>query len=103
MDKFKYKYHDLFNPILNALHELGGSASVSEIEDFVIDGKFLIDWATAGLKLFHQISNIALLGAVLNLAGQAFIGVAGASLVENDHVTALSDWRKPLCHPAEVS
>jgi restriction system protein len=37
MDTFKYKVHDLFNPTLSALHSLGGSASVSEIEDFVIE------------------------------------------------------------------
>lgn len=32
---FKYKYDDLFNPTLKALHELGGSGSVDEIEDKV--------------------------------------------------------------------
>ena len=37
MDTFKYKVHDLYNPTLTALHSLGGSASVSEIEDFVIE------------------------------------------------------------------
>ncbi|KAB1065081.1 restriction endonuclease [Salibacter halophilus] len=36
MDKyFKYKYDDLFNPTLKALKELGGSGSVSEIEEEV--------------------------------------------------------------------
>lgn len=34
---FKYKFHDLFNPTIKALHKLGGSASVSEIEDFVVE------------------------------------------------------------------
>ena len=34
---FKYKFNDLFNPTLKALHNLGGSASVSEIEDFVVE------------------------------------------------------------------
>jgi restriction system protein len=34
---FKYKFDDLFNPTLEALHGLGGSASVSEIEDFVVE------------------------------------------------------------------
>ncbi len=29
---FKYKYDDLFNPLLSALHHLGGSGSISEIE-----------------------------------------------------------------------
>ncbi len=38
MDKdFKYKYDDLFNPTLSALKKLGGSGSVSEIEEQVID------------------------------------------------------------------
>ncbi len=32
---FIYKYDDLFNPTLNALHKLGGSGSVDEIEDEV--------------------------------------------------------------------
>jgi restriction system protein len=37
MDKdFKYKYDDLFNPTLRALKNLGGSGSVSEIEEQVI-------------------------------------------------------------------
>jgi restriction system protein len=34
---FKYKYDDLFNPTLTALKNLGGSGSVSEIEEKVID------------------------------------------------------------------
>ncbi|MCX6316859.1 MAG: restriction endonuclease [Bacteroidetes bacterium] len=37
MSNFKYKVHELYNPTLAALHDLGGSASVSEIEDFVIE------------------------------------------------------------------
>lgn len=38
MDKdFKYKYDDLFNPTLKALKNLGGSGSVSEIEEKVIE------------------------------------------------------------------
>ena len=36
MTTFNYKVHELLNPILVALHSLGGSAAVSEIEDFVI-------------------------------------------------------------------
>lgn len=32
---FKYKYDDLFNPLLTALHNLGGSASVEELEEQV--------------------------------------------------------------------
>ena len=38
MDKdFKYKYDDLFNPTLKALKNLGGSGSVSEIEEKIIE------------------------------------------------------------------
>lgn len=32
---FKYKFDDLFNPTIQTLHELGGSGSISEIEDQV--------------------------------------------------------------------
>lgn len=34
---FNYKFNELFNPTLKALHHLGGSASVAEIEDYVIE------------------------------------------------------------------
>jgi restriction system protein len=34
---FKYKYDELFNPVLQALHKLGGSGSNSEIEETVIE------------------------------------------------------------------
>ena len=40
---FKYKYDDLFNPTLQALHQLGGSATVSEIEDKVAEVMGLSD------------------------------------------------------------
>lgn len=36
MEHFKYKYDDLFNPVLHALHKLGGSGTNSEIEEQVI-------------------------------------------------------------------
>ena len=36
MDIFKYKYDELFNPVLQALHKLGGSGTNSEIEEQVI-------------------------------------------------------------------
>ncbi|WP_249978000.1 restriction endonuclease [Vreelandella olivaria] len=36
MEQFKYKYDDLFNPVLQALHKLGGSGTNSEIEEQVI-------------------------------------------------------------------
>lgn len=35
MNYFNYPYDDLFNPLLKALHNLGGSASISEMEDEV--------------------------------------------------------------------
>ena len=31
------KYHEFFNPLLQAMHDLGGSASISEIEDKVAE------------------------------------------------------------------
>lgn len=34
---FKYKYYDLFNPTLKALKKLGGSGSISEIEEQMIN------------------------------------------------------------------
>lgn len=40
---FRYKYHELFNLVIKALHQLGGSASVSEMEDFVIEHLNLTD------------------------------------------------------------
>lgn len=33
MKSFKYKYDDLYNPLLKALHILGGSGTNSEIEE----------------------------------------------------------------------
>lgn len=36
MEIFKYKYDELFNPVLQALHKLGGSGTNSEIEEQVI-------------------------------------------------------------------
>ena len=36
MEHFKYKYDELFNPALQALHKLGGSGTNSEIEEQVI-------------------------------------------------------------------
>ncbi len=37
MEKFKYKYDELFNPVLQALHKLGGSGTNNEIEEAVIE------------------------------------------------------------------
>lgn len=36
MEIFKYKYDELFNPVLQALHKLGGSGTNDEIEEQVI-------------------------------------------------------------------
>jgi restriction system protein len=36
VEHFKYKYDDLFNPVLQALHKLGGSGTNNEIEEQVI-------------------------------------------------------------------
>ena len=37
MEVFKYKYDELFNPVLQAFHKLGGSGSNNEIEEAVIE------------------------------------------------------------------
>lgn len=37
MEIFKYKYDELFNPVLQALHKLGGSGTNNEIEDTIIE------------------------------------------------------------------
>ena len=42
-ETFKYKYDDLFNPTLTALHNLDGSGSVSEIEEQVASNLKLAD------------------------------------------------------------
>jgi restriction system protein len=42
-ETFKYKYDELFNPTLTALHNLGGSGSVSEIEEQVATNLKLSD------------------------------------------------------------
>ena len=45
MEAFKYKYDDLFNPVLEALHVLGGSGTNSEIEERLIESLSLSDTA----------------------------------------------------------
>lgn len=40
---FNYKFDDLFNPTLNALHKLGGSGSVPEIEEKITTSLNLTD------------------------------------------------------------
>ena len=42
-DIFKYKHDDLFNPTLKAMHNLGGSGSINEIEDEVASILILSD------------------------------------------------------------
>ena len=43
METFRYKYDDLFNPVLQALHTLGGSGTNSEIEETIIQQMNLTD------------------------------------------------------------
>ncbi len=43
MELFKYKYDELFNPVLQALHRLGGSGTNNEIEEKVIESLGLTD------------------------------------------------------------
>jgi restriction system protein len=40
---FKYKYDDLFNPVLLAMHQLGGSASIEELKEKIIEILSLTD------------------------------------------------------------
>lgn len=37
MELFKYKYDALFNPVLQALHQLGGSGTNNEVEEKIIE------------------------------------------------------------------
>ena len=48
---FKFKYDDLFNPTLNALHNLGGSASVAEIEEQIA---ILLNLSDAQINEIHR-------------------------------------------------
>ncbi len=58
MDKdFKYKYDDLFNPTLKALKNLGGSGSVSEIEEQVIE---ILNLTEAAINEIHRESTTKL-------------------------------------------
>lgn len=43
MEIFKYKYDELFNSVLKALHNLGGSGTNSEIEETIIQNLNLTD------------------------------------------------------------
>jgi len=45
MDHFFYKYDQLFNPVLQALHKLGGSGTNEEIETAIIEALNLSDAA----------------------------------------------------------
>lgn len=76
MDKFKYKFDELYDTTLKALHSLGGSASTSEIENFVIEDlnlseeeisdihrstdtklSYRLRWARTYLKQFGLLTN----------------------------------------------
>ena len=43
MEVFKYKYDELFNPVLEAFHKLGGSGTNQEVEEAVIELLSLTD------------------------------------------------------------
>ncbi|MEI8677797.1 restriction endonuclease [Pseudoalteromonas sp. Hal040] len=43
MEEFKYKYDELFNPVLEAFHKLGGSGTNQEVEETVIELLSLTD------------------------------------------------------------
>lgn len=51
MENFKYKYDDLFNPVLLALHKLGGSGTNNEIEEQVI---LLLNLSDAEVEDIHR-------------------------------------------------
>jgi restriction system protein len=51
MEHFKYKYDDLFNPVLQALHKLGGSGTNNEIEEQVI---FLLNLSDLEVEDVHR-------------------------------------------------
>lgn len=58
MDKhFKYKFDDLFNPTLSALKNLGGSGSISEIEEEVIQ---ILDLDEDAINEIHRESTTKL-------------------------------------------
>lgn len=43
MDEFQYKFEELFNPVLQALHQLGGSGTNTEVEEEIISILHLTD------------------------------------------------------------
>lgn len=51
MEHFKYKYDELFNPVLQALHKLGGSGTNNEIEEQVI---LLMDLSDPEVEDIHR-------------------------------------------------
>lgn len=51
MKEFKYTYDDMFNPLLRALKDLGGSGSNSEIEDKVSE---IMDLTEDELNIIHR-------------------------------------------------
>ena len=54
---FKYKYHELFNPVLQALEQLGGSATISEIENKVAE---ILDLSEEAINEIHRESTTKL-------------------------------------------
>jgi len=51
VEHFKYRYDDLFNPVLQALHKLGGSGTNNEIEEQVI---LLMNLSDLEVEDIHQ-------------------------------------------------
>jgi restriction system protein len=95
------RYSELFNPILSALRQLGGSASISELDEEVIKGLGLTDdeiatphgqrdteieyrlaWARTYLKGYGVITNSARGVWALTSAGQAIQSVNANTVVQ---------------------
>jgi len=51
VEKLDYKYDDLFNPVLQALHQIGDSGTNAEIEEKVI---FLLNLSEAEIDDIHR-------------------------------------------------
>ena len=51
MEQFTYKYDQLFNPVLQALHKLGGSGTNEEIETAIIE---LLNLSDAAVEDIHR-------------------------------------------------
>lgn len=119
MEHFKYKYDDLFNPVLQALHKLGGSGTNSEIQEQVIQILNLSDlevddihrgnttklsyrlaWARNYLKRLGLLENSG--RAIWTLTAQ---GQKASEIDKNEAkkvVKELSGVKKPIDSPKEV-